>query len=97
FAEGTEKSGSFPESSSENLTRQGFYLFQRFLYRRQRQQDNRDRALCQQITVIVDNRIGESQCLGEVVRHVIHPVKISAQYMEDTPQENAQDIALYQS
>lgn len=51
-------------------------------YCRNRNYYDRQYTFQKNITVIVNNRIQSCQRLREIIRHIIHPIKISAKCME---------------
>lgn len=66
----------------------------RALDRRNTENQYGNYAFNQDVRVVIDNRIDGGQSLREAVRHVIHPVQVTADGMESTSKENTKEVSL---
>ncbi len=66
-------------------------------HRRERDHDHGNDTFCQNVGVIVNDRIQGGKGLREILRHVVHPVQVAAQGVERAADQDAQDVALHQA
>jgi len=74
-----------------------FYSVKGDLHCRNAENNHGDHAFNQNVGVVINNRIEGRQGFREIVRHILHPIQVSAKGMECTSQENSQKIPLDKS